>query len=777
MIRLSPQQEYIAALVDPAFLSESAPSAAKGLGYLVAGQREAYERNAQGLKLPAWSELATTPRPEVEMRLLRGVAELSSGSDDGPATLAGVIEDPHSDGDVQLAAAIVLGVVNRRSGRPDLAVRILQSQRDRRRTVGDIGARYLDLHLGLSYAFAGEYAMAVESTSAAAADSTPDLASQAIANVARSNLVPFQWAARSDVSTEPIHTWLEPPIARINLYVAEGLRNYLYDYFDAFFENPSTRTFTFRSEDPIDRSLARASFRAEVVGDWFATLEMRKTVGRYQLLSSVQGSPEGLARALLTLVQARDDKGVEKAVQGLNAVGPLEAIRLAATTAGTGPWWSGEMRAVLKLLAHGASSVDPGAGSRILARLLAAESQLTGQVRGTGWLTSEYLRAVGQIASILVPKERRQLADWAFRIAQSDPDPLLHQSMSAVLGAIPWRELSKRERSLWIEYVRRNLTAKNDHVFIARQAAFHLMEAGSALAAQAVMEAYATRDADHLLPLVLNAKRLGAGQREQVLDDVIRIASGLRERADRGEYSFGILDVGRLLGRAAAGPGGRRLYPVLSEFLLDPAVPVAERADAIDELLGYWETLPLSLRKKLSRGLPVQPTGFPMFDEPIEAHLVNVRLMAAARTLAPAQAVRELFALAHATSSEGRQASVRLARDLTPVLDLNIAITVVEGLTHDPDPVVRATAEYGLMTAFEDGDTETQDRRFAQLGELSRERGEITPSAAWEAVRSRQAAGRPVPRHMLELARVVADNHISARVRNAAMAVTHHIRE
>ena len=88
------------------------------------------------------------------------------------------------------------------------------------------------------------------------------------------------------------------------------------------------------------------------------------------------------------------------------------------------------------------------------------------------------------------------------------------------------------------------------------------------------------------------------------------------------------------------------------------------------------------------------------------------------------------------------------------------------GLTHDPDPFVRAAA--GNALAASEMPEVFEEMRVRRLVELLEEAGELVPRAVWLGLTDRRRSGGPSDTEMAARAGRVAAGHIAHTVRQAA---------
>jgi hypothetical protein len=282
----------------------------------------------------------------------------------------------------------------------------------------------------------------------------------------------------------------------------------------------------------------------------------------------------------------------------------------------------------------------------------------------------------------------------------------------------------------------------------------------------AALKAFRDTRSLYLVSLLLRRGTLAPSDRRLIEEGVVESARLMRRQASEGQYSIGIIRVGALLGRLALVGRRSAMFEEATSFALDPRVPLEERIAAVGPFLAEPTKVPARFGRRLASGLPAAEIGFPLFGTPTELKGINLRISSTFGDPTPSVALGELLELAHSPSQEARLQAVRSLPVLRGGLDSSTLVAVLVGLTHDPDPFVRAAA--GNALAATDMPEVFQEMRVGRLVELLEEAGELVPRAVWLGLTERRRSGGASDPEMAARAGRVARGHIAHTVRQAA---------
>lgn len=587
---------------------------------------------------------------------------------------------------------------------------------------------------------------------------------------ARSNEFHFAFLARQQLAQDLPATNASPTLAWIDAVAGEGLSSYLDDHFKAFFDDPYSRTISFRSVDTSDQSMLQALLRSEAVGYRQATLRLRKALGEYRLLSRAGEPGLGAVSGFALLRRAGDASAVKRALGVFRASGPLEVLKVVGESVSESSWLPPELRADLEIIAGSAATFSPSSAAATYDRLIGAFEDLVSRPFWNAWIADVAFHALAALLP-LVDDDRVNGASAVLReIAERPPDALIHQSMSRSLHEMDWDRLRRDEKQGWRRYVERYLAARDDHVFPARSAAIELIKAGDRQALQHVMRAYREGRSLLLAPIVLAAPVVRRVDAATLNHDILAAAQAYRQRADRGEFSLGTVSIGSLLGRAAGRFGTRRMRDELLAFVMDARVPVDERSSALEAMLREPRRVPSWMRARLTEGVPPPDISLPLFGRGTQLEALNLRLRAEFGELTAARALSIVIALSSSRIAEDRTMAARATLELTSELGASVAATVLLELTHDAVPAVRGFAGSSLAR-MDFAEPPLEEARIERLTELVAESGEAVPLLVWHGAAQAARDGFPIPERLLLLAGHAAEHHLAVTVRRAARRV------
>lgn len=671
--------------------------------------------------------------------------------------------------DLRLAAAVLTSIVYAGSGRPDLALNVLDERESDATTSTE--RAFLQIHRGMRAADIGRFDVALSATRAAvdAVKERRDEVGRTLYIVGRSNETEFAWLAEGKVVSRFPPSWRSRILSRIAALSMTGLDQYLDDSFNAFFENPYVRTITFRQHDTTDASLTSALFRADVLGYRFGIRRSMKSLGEYRLLTAAGGGDVGaIVTGLAMLQRASDHNALKRALQVFRGTGPLEPLRHLGHALVEAPWLSLEMRSTFEVLVGTAALFDVEHADTAFDRLLAdLETFLTARFGGA-YVADQTLDTL-TILMRLVGDDRFAEASKRLRtIAEQVPSPLVHQPLANVVARMDWRRVKETEKAAWADYVTRYVGAADDRIFVARAAAAQLLHLDAVR--ESVLSAYRETQSSWLTPLLLDMDDLGSDDATVIADAIAAAARAVREHAMEGQFGLGGVSTGRLLGRSVARfqrPSDAR---ELREFLTQPAVPVDERLAAVYVLLDNRINVPNVVAEALSHGLPLPTTEIPFFRASTDLVAANLRLRAQFGTIDAVEALAAVVQLASSRDTDTRREVAPVVSTMAPQLGAPVVATLLLTLSHDDVPIVRGAAAHALGSiAFAELSLEAS--RVSRLLELATERGDIVPRSVWRGLADGQAAHQPVPEPLLRLATQVQTAHVSQPVRLAASLV------
>ena len=760
---------WVQVLVDPpSVIASAGPDEQRksAIALLLDGRLDDYERRAPDAGLPAFASATAEARRDGESRLVAAISLLVGGHREALDGLSSIAASPEVESGIRSIAAILSGAALSDSGRPDLALPLLD---ERARDVNEPAEKaLLDVHWAFRAAECGLFAEA-EARSTAAGDATDDRSEPhlAIQTIARHNAAQFGWIVGHAVPPDMPRRADSKAIAWIDLLAVDALEDYLDGHFKAFFEQPFTRSVTFAREDQTDRGLSRSLFRAECLADWQGVARARKSLGRYRLLSEAGRSSPGAAFGFEQLRRGRDVEGLDRALSVFRAAGPLEPLRGAGDRVSSMPWWPIELRADLSILEHAATALDAAAVERALDRILGSLPDMLRFVPGSGWVVDPIMKALAALAPPAGPLHQRRMSRAIRELASAPPDPMVHQSIGRVLHSLDWERLGRTEVRLWLGYVQDNLGARDDHVFPAMAAAHELMSLHPIAISRVALAAFRETRSLYLVSLLLRRGSLRSDDRQAVENAVIDLAQSMRREASAGRYTMGLIRVGGLLGRLALTSRRRGLFDEALDFAMDPKVSLDERIATVVPFIAEPGEVPSRHRRRLAAGLPAAQIGMPIFGTQADLLGVNLQLEAVFGDVNTSVALSHLLRLAHSPSQEARLQAIRSLGVIRGSLDSSTLAAVLIGLSHDPDPFVRAAAGNALGAATVDVAPEL---RQARISELLEEPGELVPRAVWLGLAQSRRSGEAFETELDARASRVAAAHIAYTVRAAAAA-------
>jgi hypothetical protein len=751
---------WIEVLIDPASIAQGRlpnPSVEMtAISYLFEGRTDEYERRAPEAGLPSFAQMNVEPNASNAGLLVQGFQRLMTDDPRAIDDLLLLVKARSASADLRAIAAVVAGIALRDAHRPGEAILLLQQCLDE--MSGRPGRTLLLVHMGVALAETGDFPGAVAVSEQVAAASEPHQSTEATLHaIAAENTFQFQWAV-GQAGKPPSQSakWAFPPLAWVNAGIAEAADELVLKSFDSKFQDPLRRTWHLSNQDQIDSELAQALFRSA-----------RKRYARYRLIREEGRPSSDSLQALILLSRSGDEDGLKKAARTFKANGPLELLRDAGNRIVGTPWNAADVGGRLALLRETASVLDPTAASIAAERLMASLDGFLQRIPMSGWVIDDALDVLADLSNSAGAETANSVSATFRRLAEAPPDPLLHQSLGRSVDDLPWHAISSQERVEWIEYVRQNLSAKDDHVFVALGAVGALADLGDSSALDAALTSYRETKSLLLAPMVLD--KLQPMEVKDLRVEALKSASALRDQAHRGSYQMHTLSPGGLLGMLAVSRGGTKLLKPLIDYATDPVVPVDERISAVRQLIRKPGALGPKLQARISHGIPGSQVSLPLFGDDDQLVAINLELVALFGDQTSDELIGSLLLLAHSPSAEIRTGAAVACRAVAQKADVREVGLILLGLTWDASPFVRATAGRVLCCLPEPSPDGSQSGLLMQrLDDLLDEDGEVVPSAIWRGLRDRVEVSLPIPERLLGRARLSAERHLSWHVRAAA---------
>ena len=762
---------WIDVLIDPASVAQarlSNPSVEMtAVSFLFEGRTDEYERRAPEAGLPSFAQMNAEPSRSNAGKLVQAFQRLMTDDPRAIDDLLALVNANSATPDLQAIASVVAGIALRDAHRPDEAIRLLQRCLDQ--VSGRAARALLLVHLGMALAETGDFAGAVAVSEQVAAALGPNQSTEATLHaIATENVFQFQWAVgQAGKFPSQSAKWALPPLAWVNAGLADAADELVLKLFDSRFQDPLRRTWHMSNQDQIDSELAQALFRLECLGAWSRIRSARKRYARYRLIREEGRPSSDSLQALILLSRSGDEDGLKKAARTFKANGPLELLRDAGHRIVGTPWNAADMGGRLALLRETASVLDATTAAVAAERLMASLDDFLQPVPMSGWVIDDALDVLADLSNSADAETANSVSAAFRKLAEAPPDPRLHQSLARSVDDLPWRAISSPERVSWIKYVRRNLSAKDDHVFVALAVVGALADVGDSSALDAALKSYRETKSLLLAPLVLD--KLGPSEVKDLRAEALESVSALRDQAHRGSYQMHTLSPGGLLGMLAVSRGGGSLLKPLLDYVTDPVVPVDERISGVRQLIRKPGALSAKLRARVGQGIPSSQVSIPLFGDDSQLGAINLQLVALFGNTTPDEVIGALLLLSHSPSPEIRASAALSCRVVAQKTDVREVGLILLGLTWDPSPYVRATAGRILCSlpepGMEGGPSEILLRR---LDDLLDEDGEVVPGAIWRGLRDRSSANQPVPERFFGRARLSAERHLSWHVRVSA---------
>ena len=578
---------WIEVLIDPGSVAQGrlsdASDAMLAISYLFEGRADEYERRASEIGLPSFAQGSVGQSALKEGLLVQAFHRLMTDDPRALDDLLALVDESSASSDLRAITAAVAGIALRDAHRANDAILLLQ------RCLNGASAAteraLLLVHLGVALAEASDFGGAVAVLEQVEAASGTDQSTEATLHaIAAENIFQFNWAV-GQTGKRPTQNakWALPPIAWINAGTADAGDELVIKSFDSKFQDPLQRTWHMSNQDQIDSELAQALFRLECLGAWSRMRSARKRYARYRLMREGGRPSSDSLQALILLSRSGDEDGLKKAARTFKANGPLELLRDAGNRIVGIPWNAVDVGGRLALLRETASVLDPTSAGVAAERIIASLDSLLQRIPMSGWVIDDALDVLADLSHSAGTETANSVSATFRKLAELPPDPLLHQSLGRSVDDLPWHEISSPERVEWIEYVRQNLSAKDDHVFVALGAVGALAEVGESTALDAALTSYRATKSLLLAPIVLD--KLRRAEVKELRAEALKSASALRDEAHRGSYQMRTLSPGGLLGMLAVSRGGAKLLKPLIDYATDPVVPVDERISAVRQLI------------------------------------------------------------------------------------------------------------------------------------------------------------------------------------------------
>jgi tetratricopeptide (TPR) repeat protein len=735
------------------------------LALLVENRLDEYERVAATIAMPSLAALDTAEGGPA-VAIARGLLYHRRGDPRGVRGLQEVIANDDYQPEIRLVSAILLGMALSDLGRPDVALPVLAQALEFATSNAERALVYI--HGGLRQIESGNAELAYQATADAIrySERRKDPASRTLAVVASRNLLNFAFAARKSIPETRYPAVTSPSIGWIEALAREGLGAYLAEHFKGFFQNPYSRTLSFRQRDEADDSLLQALLRAQALGYFQLVRQLRQALGQYRLLQSAGKPGLGAASGFELLRRTPDPAAISSATAIFRLSGPLEVLKAVGEAAISASWLLPEVGADLSLIAGCASSLSVEAAAAASDRLMSAIDDLISKPTMGGWETSNAFTCLASLLPLLDDARADAVSRALRAIAEQPPDAMTHQSMTRAIHALGFSRLDAREVAAWRDYTAKHLSVADDHIFPAIAAAAELLASGDPRVKRNVVAAYRHTHSLWLAGLMIEIE--SAPGEARILRDSVRNASQhIREEASAGRYGISGLHVGDLLGRLAVKYRDHALRREALALVMDPRSPVEERVAAAQVLLAHVAVLPQWMRRRLGGGIPVPSVDLSLLGSPGEIAAVNLQLEFTLGALSAGAVMSQLLSLSASTDPEERVLAAMVARDMASSIDERFLATFVLQLSEDVQPTVRGQAGNALARVHF-ADPSLEELRIRRLEALVSDPGEVVPVLVWQGIATSARANRPVPSSLRDRAQVAARDHISHWVREAA---------
>lgn len=738
---------------------------ADGLAHLMEGRLADYVRLSKEHNLPQFGprwDRSFAP----EWGLIATVTRHLSGEPDAPPDYEEVAADRRSGSNLKTTALILAAVGWSDYGNSARAVEVLaHASRE---------ARGLDLCLLLLH----EASHLVERGEVAAAASTLAKAESLANELPRTRIgialrvvlahnafaLGFRVGTIRDPATLPSRTQAHP-LVHIDALLAEGLEHHLEAQFEAAYKDPYDRSFTWRSQDPVEAPLSGALLQSEVWADHFSLQRARKVVGRYRILSAAGVTNRQPESGFELLRRARDSKGIRKAVGLYRRVGPELPLRNLATAAASSEWLLSEEETVLELL-RGVAEFLPEEVAQSLVRRLLGDEPLFARA------APRVLDALSQVVQVAPRKQSDLVARRTLHWVTTHPHPLVAISAGRLLRSLAWDAVSRETRRDWIQFVEQHVGESTDLGSVSESAALGLAQRAPKDISRSFVRAY-RRSPNLMFAAVLADMDASLDERTLAsltvqLNDALRSA---RSDAHEGRYSGLTVDVALLATWVASRTGNDATWQAIADFILDPKVAASQKASAMDSLSEAGRQVPRPIARVLEQQLK-DTTAYagPMLGPSEAFEGARLRLGLKVGVFSEKEAVAALISMARGSAT----ARVEALRTMEVVrfkdsTDLVATLTVALAGDENQDVSAYAVRVLGILAGGASGPVQSVIRDVIETALQSP--GSIVRRGALEGLYRANVNGRLLTSGVRRDVQGMAQSDLSASVRFAAHRV------
>jgi hypothetical protein len=671
---------WLVPLLDPSevlrrWRDRSRVTAVIAFAQLIDGRFGDYLQLAQTNELPAFGarwDRETDPQWALVATLTRQL----SGEPDAPSDYEAILDDERSTESLRTVAAVLAAVSWSDYG--DTARSIEVISRTRATTRDEMHQLLLMLHHAENVAERGDVAEAFQLVSQAVAlsEQLPRTRLGKSFRVVASHdrlAIGFSVGEIFDPATLPRRADASP-LVHFDSMLADGLGHQLEAQFDAAYKDPYDRSFTWRSQDPVESPLFGALLQSAVWADHFQLQRARKLVGRYRVLSAA-GVPERQPEAGFELLRrARDTNALRKAIGLYRRVGPEGPLRnLAVSTAEAG-WLIPEEQTVLEIVRWTAEYTLEDVAGRLIERLLSDKDLFSRSA-------PQVIYALTQLVQV-APESVNERVAAAMLAWLPNAHPLILMSSAALAGAITWSAVSRATLRRWIEFLDRYIAASEDVSQVAESAVPGIADVARGTVVRTLKKAYRRAPNLTLAGLLAGVRAdLDEQTSDAIADEVVAALASIRNDAHRKAYSGWSVDVALLAHWVAETSGKRRVWNELADFILDPAVAASQKTNVMDALAQRAARIPRAIAGRLRES--VQESGAyagPLFG-PFEAFEGSrLRLGLALGAYTEEEVLAELIRMSRGTSTSRVEAlrtiglgRLRRSQDLTATLAVALA--------------------------------------------------------------------------------------------------------
>jgi hypothetical protein len=671
-------------------------------------------------------------------------------------------------GDLKTIATVLLGTYLRDIGRPAEASALLRERQER--VTEPLDRLFIGIHLGVRAAERGDWASAVALTRAAVklgAGAQPTRWRALLRWIADYNVYAFNLRLGRIANPFGLRPRSEiPSLLRNDSLLAGGLAVYLERQFDATFEDPYSRTLSFRAEDSTETQLQAAVLRGDWLGSWSDRLASSQLLGRYQLMSASVSNAAVSPASLELLRFAGDEKGLRLAAHAASRMGPLAPVS-AATSALVSNWQFGASPiASLTLLAEGADSLSDDA-------LAVASSRMISEPRLFVEAWSHAPAALGAIAKSAPDSSQTEIASFVMDLIRANPEnPGLVQGLLRTIDSVRWEVVAPAISDDWFRHATSAYPAGGDQQLLAVQVLSSLSIARSSEVSDFVIKAFCEKpDLVGVELIARAATHVSRDVRRRVSSVIAEALAASRAQAARGAWSLGGLDEAALsVNLISRGMATADLWDPLVAFLLDPAVAADEKTRALMMLASSQVRLPNVVRSLLSESVAEIGGTQHHFSGASDAFdAAKLQLGLRLGVFRRAEALARLLTLATGSPYQRIQCALTLAKAERRI-GAGPCATLVLQFAADEHHEVRAAAARALPTLrLVHAPDELSELVVARMREQLAEQGTIVPLAALAGLFDAAKDGRTtLVEGFLKQVRQLANHHLSHEVRIAA---------